>query len=99
MGWPRGGSFSVTTPEWPYFAQPLTDLSDVLRRMHTRVAKQSTYCGIPTWKNPTDAWVYEELIWRLRPEVIVEIGNYKGGHLLKMAHFCDMIGPRRDHRC
>ena len=82
----------MSTPEWPYFAQPLTSLSDVLRRMHARVMTQTTYCGIPTLKNPTDAWIYEELIWKLRPDVIVEIGSYKGGHLLKLAHICDMIG-------
>ncbi len=60
--------------------------------MHARVSVETTYCGIPTMKNPTDAWIYEELIWRLRPDVIVEVGNYKGGHLLKMAHQLDMIG-------
>ncbi len=82
----------VSCEEWPYFAQPLTDLGSVLRRMHARVSVETTYCGIPTMKNPTDAWIYEELIWRLRPDVIVEVGNYKGGHLLKMAHQLDMIG-------
>lgn len=79
------------TVEWPYFGQPLTDLDDVLRRMHERVMKYTSYCGIPTLKNPTDAWIYEELIWKLEPDVIVEIGSYKGGHLLKMAHFCDVM--------
>lgn len=59
--------------------------------MFMRVMTQTTYCGIPTLKNPTDAWVYEELIWEQRPDVIVEIGSYKGGHLLKMAHQCDMM--------
>ncbi len=82
----------MSCAEWPYFAQPLTDLGSVLRRMHARVSVETTYCGIPTMKNPTDAWIYEELIWRLRPDVIVEVGNYKGGHLLKMAHQLDMIG-------
>ncbi len=82
----------MSAPEWPYFAQPLTDVGSVLRRMHARVSTGTTYWDIPTMKNPTDAWIYEELIWKLRPDVIVEIGNYKGGHLLKMAHQCDLIG-------
>ncbi len=82
----------MSTPEWPYFAQPLTEIGSVLRRMHARVSTKTTYWGIPTMKNPTDAWIYEELIWKLRPDVIVEVGNYKGGHLLKMAHQCDLIG-------
>jgi cephalosporin hydroxylase len=82
----------VATEEWPYFAQPLTDIGSVLRRMHARVSTATTYWGIPTMKNPTDAWIYEELIWKLRPDVIVEVGNYKGGHLLKMAHQLDIIG-------
>ncbi len=91
MGRDRGRA-AVICDEWPYFAQPLTDVGSVLRRMHARVSTQTTYWGIPTMKNPTDAWIYEELIWRLRPDVIVEVGNYKGGHLLKMAHQCDLIG-------
>ncbi len=82
----------MSCEEWPYFAQPLTDLGSVLRRMHARVSVETTYWDIPTMKNPTDAWIYEELIWKLRPDVIVEVGNYKGGHLLKMAHQCDLIG-------
>lgn len=81
----------MTTEQWPYFAQPLTNLSDVLGRMFTRVMRETTYCGIPTLKNPTDAWVYEELMWKLWPDVVVEVGSYKGGHLLKMAHYCDMM--------
>lgn len=76
---------------WPYFGEPLTELTDVLVRMHARVMKETTYCGIETWKNPTDAWVYEEIIWKQRPEVIIEIGTWHGGHLLKLAHQCDLM--------
>lgn len=79
------------TVEWPHFAEPLTNLDDVLYRMHRRTMTATTYCGIDTLKNPTDAWVYEELIWDKRPDVIVEIGTWHGGHLLKLAHQCDMM--------
>lgn len=78
--------------EWPYFGQPQTETSGILRRMHARILTATTYCGIPTLKNPTDAWIYDEIIWRQRPDVIVEIGNWQGGQLLRMAHFCDTLG-------
>jgi cephalosporin hydroxylase len=82
----------VICEEWPYFGQPQTETSGILRRMHARILTDTTYCGIQTLKNPTDAWIYDEIIWRQRPDVIVEIGNWHGGQLLRMAHFCDTLG-------
>jgi cephalosporin hydroxylase len=69
----------------------VNDLPGVLEQMQGRIMELTTYCGIPTLKNPLDAWVYEEILWTTRPEVIVEVGSYQGGHLLKLAHFCDVM--------
>lgn len=51
--------------------------------------EKSTYMGIQTWKNPIDFWVYQELIFKLKPDVIVEIGIHKGGSSLAFAHLLD----------
>lgn len=70
-------------------------LRDVLSAIQARILGKSQYCGIPAWKCPLDFWVYQELIFERRPEVIIEIGNNQGGTLLAMAHLCDAIGDGR----
>lgn len=52
----------------------------------------TTYCGVKIWKSPLDLQLYQELIWRLRPRVIVETGTAFGGSALFMAHILDIIG-------
>jgi len=63
--------------------------------LETRIVTGTSYMGIVAWKNPLDAWVYQELIYETRPEVIVEVGNNAGGSLLYLAHLCDLLGAGR----
>jgi cephalosporin hydroxylase len=53
---------------------------------------KTTYFGITTWKSPIDYWVYQEIIFQHKPDVILEIGNAFGGSALALAHLCDNIG-------
>ena len=62
---------------------------DLIQLMQARIVDRTTYFGIPTLKNPLDFWVYQELISSVRPDVIIEIGNFRGGSLLALAHLCD----------
>jgi len=66
-------------------------LKDVLAIIQQRT-KKSTYFGIPAIKAPTDAWVYQEIIYDMKPDVIIEIGNEQGGSTLMLAHMLDLIG-------
>lgn len=52
----------------------------------------NTYFGVQAIKNPIDAWVYQEIIFEIKPDIIIEIGNHKGGGLLYLAHLCDLLG-------
>jgi cephalosporin hydroxylase len=65
-------------------------LSAVLQIMQHRLMTESTYFGVKALKSPTDFWVYQEIIYAHRPEVIVEIGNAFGGSTLALAHMCDL---------
>jgi len=47
-------------------------------RQHT----QDTYAGVPLSKFPEDLRVYEHLLWRLRPDTVIEIGTQWGGSAL-----------------
>ena len=48
-----------------------------------------------TLKNPMDAWIYQEIVFETKPDVIVEIGNRHGGSALFFAHLCDSLGKGR----
>jgi cephalosporin hydroxylase len=47
--------------------------------------------GVPLLKCPLDLWIYQELIFRTKPEVIVESGVYFGGSTLYLASILDML--------
>ncbi len=85
------------TPPAPFVPRPMEESLDVPLRhilpvMQERIVHHTTYFGVQTLKNPLDFWVYQELLYQQRPEVIVEIGNRFGGSTLALAHFCDLLG-------
>jgi cephalosporin hydroxylase len=43
-------------------------------------------------KNPLDLWIYQEIIYEIKPDLIVEAGTFKGGSALYMANLMDNIG-------
>ncbi len=70
-------------------------LRDVLPVIQERLVSESSYFGVKALKSPLDSWVYQELIYEMKPDVIVEIGNKHGGGTLALAHLCDLLGRGR----
>jgi cephalosporin hydroxylase len=60
-----------------------------------RDSYQFTWLGQPIIQLPHDVLRYQELIWQLRPDVIVESGVAHGGSLLLSASLCKLIGKGR----
>lgn len=54
-----------------------------------------SWFGFRVWKCPLDLWIYQELIVRTRPDVVVETGTNQGGSALFMAMIFDHIGQGR----
>ncbi|MCC6446023.1 MAG: class I SAM-dependent methyltransferase [Armatimonadetes bacterium] len=75
--------FSMTLRDWLLYHQ-----RDI-------VFEKCSWMGVPTLKNPLDAWVYQEIVHEVRPEVIVEIGSAHGGSTLFFAHLLDLVGQGR----
>lgn len=77
--------------------------SKLLMSIQNRLLESSTYWGIKTLKNPMDFWVYQEIIYDIKPDHIIEIGNYRGGAILAYAHLLEhlrhgsVIGIDVDH--
>ena len=46
--------------------------------------------GVPTLKCPLDLWIYQELLWLARPELIVELGTFAGGSATFLADMLDL---------
>lgn len=70
-------------------------LTEVLARMQERIMTRTTYFGITALKSPMDFWVYQEILWEEKPDVIIEIGNHHGGSTLALAHICQLMGKGR----
>jgi cephalosporin hydroxylase len=56
---------------------------------------ETRWLGTPVVKSPLDLWVYQELIWETRPDLIVETGTHRGGSALFLATICELVGHGR----
>lgn len=48
--------------------------------------------GHDVQKTPGDMWVYQEIIWETRPDVIIETGTFRGGSAYCYASLFDLLG-------
>ncbi len=55
----------------------------------------TTWLGVPCKKYPTDLWIYQEILFEKRPDVIIETGTLCGGSALYLASLLDLIGHGR----
>ena len=53
------------------------------------------WMGARVGKCPLDLWQYQEIIARVRPDVIIETGTAYGGSALFFASLCELIGNGR----
>ncbi|MGH8052126.1 MAG: cephalosporin hydroxylase family protein [Arenimonas sp.] len=51
-----------------------------------------SWMGVPVIQNPNDLMVMQELIWAIKPEIIIETGIAHGGSLIFYASMLDLIG-------
>lgn len=71
--------FEMTLGEWMLYHQ--TQI----------VFDQCTWMGVKALKNPLDAWIYQEIIYEVKPDVIVELGSMWGGSTLYLANLLDLL--------
>jgi len=95
------GSFFVDSDQPPLSP----DDADVVRRFHElyyrRWLRQGgdtiriSWFGYEVLKCPLDLWVYQELLARTQPDVVIETGTFAGGSALFIAMALDRIGRGR----
>ncbi len=59
--------------------------------LHGSPQLQQVWMGRVIWKNPLDCWVYQEILFQTRPQVVVEIGVAHGGGTIYLAHLLDLL--------
>ena len=53
---------------------------------------QTHWMGVPVRKNPFDLWNYQEMIYQLKPDLIIETGTLLGGSAYYFASLCEHFG-------
>lgn len=75
-------------------------LEETVRRFHklyysSGVHVKTRWLGVRALKCPLDLWIYQEILVRNRPDLIVETGTEHGGSALYLASVCDLIDNGR----
>lgn len=73
-------TYAMTLAQWMLYHQD----NVVFDKVH--------WMGVRALKNPLDCWIYQEILWETRPEVVVEIGSLHGGGTMFFCHLLDIIG-------
>ncbi len=76
--------------------RPATSAGETVDDFHrayyeSQVWKSTLWLGVPAQKTPSDLWIYQELLYELRPRVIIETGTAHGGSALYLASVCDLL--------
>jgi len=50
------------------------------------------WMGVPMFKNVLDAWIYQEIVYEVSPDVVIEIGSKYGGSTKYFANLLDLLG-------
>ncbi len=56
---------------------------------------ESTWFGTHIKKCPFDTWMYQEILYEIKPDIIIECGTYKGGSAFFLATLCDLLNKGR----
>ena len=73
---------------------------DAFHQLYYHDAGQSTWndtywLGHRVFKCPMDLWIYQEILFEQKPDVIIECGTLLGGSALFFATMCDILGKGR----
>ena len=62
---------------------------------HNKYTYNFSWMGMPVFQYPQDLLLMQELVWDLRPDVVVETGIARGGSLIYYASLLELIGHGR----
>jgi len=70
-------------------------LNDFRKVWHARAGGvfSNTFMGVRTLQNPFDVWITFEIMWEVKPDVVIECGTFHGGSALLWATVLEQINP------
>jgi len=70
----------------------MNDIVDQFHRLYydSKVWENTTWMGVTCLKTPLDLWIYQEIIWEQKPDLVIECGTFSGGSALFLAHMMDL---------
>lgn len=74
------------------FREIIRQFHDLYYRYPFQTWWSTTWRGVHVLKAPTDMWIYQELICRLKPSIIIETGTYRGGSALFLRDMMRLSG-------
>jgi cephalosporin hydroxylase len=74
--------------------QPTGSESDEYHKWYfnTFVWKKTTWMGVDCWKSVSDMWNYQEILFELKPSLVIEFGTAHGGSALFYANVMRQMG-------
>jgi len=71
----------------------MTNIIDEFHKQyyHSLVWGQTYWLGQPVLKCPLDLFIYQEILYEIQPDIILECGTNQGGSALYLASICDLI--------
>lgn len=66
------------------FSKIIREFNELYYYMNKQTWSITTWRGVGVLKPPTDMWVYQELIYQIKPDLIIETGTFMGGSALFM---------------
>lgn len=80
-----------------YSAEGLDILTDLYIKSscHHRIMYEPTWLGIPIIQYAEDVVMLQELIWKIKPDVIIETGVAHGGTAILYSSILELLGAGR----
>lgn len=82
-----------TDEERERYAKIIYDFNKLYYDLYKQTWCATAWKGIPVLKAPTDLWIYQEIITRLKPDLIIETGTMRGGSAVFLDDMCKLVNP------
>jgi cephalosporin hydroxylase len=91
-GTPRG--FRYSAQDEYEVEKPLSKLDEIDQwTLKLRAKQPIDFLGVPMRQIPSDNWLMSELLWRVKPDYMIEAGTLYGGSALYYAAMLEWINP------
>ncbi len=89
-------SFKRSLIKTPFFASRITrQFHQLYYGMEKRTWGETYWMGVRVLKCPLDLWIYQEILHKVKPDLIIECGTASGGSAYYFASLMDLLGKGR----